>query len=66
MTIKQLSQAIDQAERDLWKTKTMQEWDKAVRHYNELKIKWCQHTGDGIVLETVNVSNFNMYKIVKA
>ena len=63
MTIKQLENEIENAERALFETKTIKEWDAAVRHYNELKIKWCQMSGVSPEPEAVNMADYNLYKI---
>ncbi|MBF0576625.1 hypothetical protein [Dysgonomonas sp. GY617] len=63
MTIKELENKIEQAEKALFATKTITQWDAAVRHYNALKIRWYQHTGESILLEAVSIPEYNLYKI---
>lgn len=63
MTFKQLENEIENAERALFDTKTIKEWDAAVSRYNALKIQWYQMSGEALEPETVNITEFNLYKI---
>ena len=63
MTIRQLENEIENAERALFETKTIKEWDAAVRHYNNLKIRWCQMAGESPTPEVVSMTEYNLYKI---
>lgn len=66
MTIKELENEIENAERAMFETKTIKEWDRAVRYYNELKIKWYQMSGESPVPEVINLVEFNLHKTVTA
>lgn len=63
MTFKELENEIENAERALFETKTIKEWDAAVSRYNYLKIKWCQMRGESPEPEAVNMADYNLYKI---
>lgn len=57
MTVQELDIEIAKAEKALFETKTLKEWDQAVRRYNALGVKRWQMTGEGYINETYSNNN---------
>lgn len=62
MNFKQLEKEIEAAELALFHTETIEQWDRAVRRYNELKIKWYQMSGESPMVEVIQIADFNLHK----